>query len=61
MTLTISTDVMCGGCGEWTGTVTGSKVRGRRARGHCVAAAAVDVINSGRGGNKLPSWWKTDA
>lgn len=26
--------------------------------GHCVAAAAVDIINSGRGGSKLPPWWK---
>jgi hypothetical protein len=24
---------------------------------HCVAAAAVDIINAGRGGKKLPSWW----
>lgn len=28
-------------------------------RAHCVAAAAVDVINSKKGGKKLPSWWKT--
>jgi hypothetical protein len=27
-------------------------------RGHCVAAAAVEIINSGRGGKKLPSWWR---
>lgn len=27
-------------------------------KSHCVAAAAVDVINAGRGGKKLPSWWK---
>lgn len=26
---------------------------------HCVAAAAVDLINQGRGGKKLPSWWKS--
>ena len=25
----------------------------------CVAAAAVDTINAGRGGQKLPDWWKT--
>lgn len=25
---------------------------------HCVAAAAVDIINAGKGGKKLPSWWK---
>ena len=29
-------------------------------RAHCVAAAAVDLINQGRGGKKLPSWWKAD-
>jgi hypothetical protein len=29
-------------------------------RGQCVAAAAVDLINRGRGGKKLPSWWKGD-
>lgn len=28
-------------------------------RAHCVAAAAVDIINSKKGGKKLPSWWKT--
>lgn len=26
----------------------------------CVAAAAVDLINRGKGGKKLPSWWKTE-
>lgn len=30
------------------------------AKAHCVAAASVDIINAGRGGNKLPSWWKQD-
>jgi hypothetical protein len=30
-------------------------------RGHCVAAAAVDIINGSRGGRKLPSWWKAAA
>lgn len=27
----------------------------------CVAAAAVDVINSGKGGKKIPGWWKVEA
>lgn len=27
------------------------------AKAHCVAAAAVEIINRGRGGKKLPSWW----
>lgn len=29
-------------------------------KGQCVAAAAIDIINRGRGGKKLPSWWKED-
>lgn len=29
-------------------------------KAHCIAAAAVELINSGRGGRKLPSWWKAD-
>lgn len=29
--------------------------------GECVAAAAVEVLNSGKGGVKLPNWWKTEA
>jgi hypothetical protein len=31
-----------------------------RPKPHCVAAAAVEIINQGRGGKKLPSWWKVD-
>ncbi len=31
------------------------------AKGQCVAAAAVETINRGRGGKKLPDWWKADA
>lgn len=30
------------------------------ARAHCVAAAAVDIYNRGRGGKKLPSWWRSE-
>lgn len=30
-------------------------------KSHCVAAAAVEIINTGRGGKKLGSWWKGDA
>lgn len=30
-------------------------------KSHCVAAAAVEIINAGRGGSKLPSWWRADA
>lgn len=28
------------------------------SRNQCIAAAAVEVINRGRGGKKLPAWWK---
>jgi hypothetical protein len=31
------------------------------ARAHCVAAAAVEIINGGRGGKKLTSWWKAES
>lgn len=27
----------------------------------CVAAAAVDLINRGKGGKKLPNWWRSEA
>lgn len=30
-------------------------------RAQCIAAAAVEVYNRGRGGKKLPGWWKLDA
>lgn len=37
----------------------------RRATGgakfHCVAAAAVEIINAGRGGKKLPAWFRATA
>lgn len=33
------------------------RLRTGNVRGHCVAAAAVDIINAGRGGNKLAPWW----
>lgn len=29
-------------------------------KGHCVAAAAVEIVNSGRGGKKLQGWWRED-
>jgi hypothetical protein len=30
------------------------------AAAQCVAAAAVEVINRGSGGRKLPGWWRND-
>lgn len=32
-----------------------------QSKAQCVAAAAVEVINAGRGGKKLPQWWREDA
>jgi hypothetical protein len=29
-------------------------------RAHCYAAAAIDVLNRGKGGKKLTPWWRTD-
>jgi hypothetical protein len=31
-----------------------------RPKGHCVAAAAVEIHNGRRGGKKLPQWWRDD-
>jgi hypothetical protein len=43
----------------------GTAERIRRSTGsqknHAVAAAAVEILNTGRGGKKLPSWWKDPA
>lgn len=30
-------------------------------KSHCVAAAAVEIYNAGRGGKKLASWWREDS
>lgn len=37
------------------------KAKTGNALSHCVAAAAVEIYNVGRGGKKLPSWWREDA
>lgn len=37
------------------------KLRTGNAKASCVAAAAVDIYNAGRGGaGKLPNWWKAE-
>lgn len=36
------------------------RVRTGNPRAHCVAAAAVDIYNRGKGGKKLPSWWRAE-
>lgn len=52
---------MRGGVKGLLGKAALIKERTRQPFNQCVAAAAVDVINSGKGGKKLPSWWKAEA
>lgn len=47
-----------GGVNGLLGKAETLRHRTGNAKAHCVAAAAVDIINSGKGGKKLPSWWK---
>jgi hypothetical protein len=53
--------------GRIHGGVNGLVGRGQELRlktgnalGHCIAAAAVELINRGKGGKKLPSWWRDE-
>jgi hypothetical protein len=50
-----------GGVNGLLGKAENLRLKTGNAKGHCVAAAAVEVINSGRGGKKLPSWWREDS
>lgn len=36
------------------------KLQFGRPMGHCVAAATVEILNQGKGGKKLASWWRVD-
>ena len=47
-----------GGVGGLLGKAEVLRRKTGNAKGHCVAAAAVDIINSGKGGQKLSSWWR---
>ena len=51
---------MNGGVNGLLGAAERIKLKTGKAKGQCVAAAAVEVINRGKGGKKLPSWWKDD-
>lgn len=50
-----------GGVHAGVNGLTGKAQQMKKATGaaltECVAAAAVEIINGGRGGKKLPSWW----
>lgn len=49
-----------GGVNGLLGKAENLRQKTGNAKGHCVAAAAVEIINSGRGGSKLPGWWRED-
>lgn len=58
----IAVDKLATAHGGVGGLLNAAEVTRRRtgnAKGLCVAAAAVDIINSGRGKKMLPSWWKS--
>lgn len=46
-----------GGVTGLLGKATVLKKQTSAQKGHCVAAAVVDILNSGRGGHKLTPWW----
>lgn len=48
---------MMGGASGLLGKAAVVKKTTGKPQGLCVAAAAVDVLNSGKGGKKLQSWW----
>lgn len=50
-----------GGVKGFLGKAALVRERTRQPFNQCVAAAAVDVLNAGKGGKKLPSWWKGEA
>jgi hypothetical protein len=52
---------MRGGVSGLQGKARLIKERTGQPFAQCVAAAAVEIINSGKGGKKLQSWWKAEA
>jgi hypothetical protein len=50
-------NTMRGGIGALMSRADVLKKQTRRPMAQCVAAAVVDILNSTRGGSKLPSWW----
>jgi len=49
-----------GGVNGLLGTAENLRRTTGNQKNHCVAAAAVELINRVRGGKKLPSWWRED-
>lgn len=51
---------LAGGSGGLMGKAATLRQRTRQPIAQCVAASIVEVANRGKGGKKLPSWWKSD-
>lgn len=47
-----------GGVNGLLNRADGIRRKSGNAKGQCIAAAAVEILNAGRGGKKLPDWWK---
>lgn len=47
-----------GGLGALLARTENWRQKMRAQKRHCVAAAAVEIINGGKGGRKLQSWWR---
>jgi hypothetical protein len=61
VTETTLVDRLAGAHGGVGGLLNKAEVTRRatgRSRAECVASAAVEIVNRGRGGQKLPDWWK---
>lgn len=52
---------MRGGVKGFMGKAAVTREMLKQPLNQCVAAAAVDVVNAGKGGKKLPGWWRDAA
>lgn len=50
-----------GGVSSLLGRAETLRLQTGNTKAHCVAAAVVEQVNSGRGGKRLPTWWKATA
>lgn len=49
-----------GGCSGLMNMAESLRQKTGNPKGHCVAAAAVEIYNRGRGGKKLTPWWRAE-
>lgn len=50
-----------GGVGGLLGRAEKLRKETGSPKAHCVAAAAIDICNAGRGGKKLSTWWREES